>query len=158
MKKIFIHTILFAAVFLVAVTLVLSGCSPVVTEVAGNLQYTMTIAYKSDVGKYLADGKGMTLYYVTTDGPGKSNVTGNVLANWPVFYTANYVVAKPLDITDFGSIERNDRSMQTTYRGRPLYYYIKDRQPGDVLGNKIGGVWFVINPDTFPPPIPGGSY
>ena len=93
----------------------------------------------------------MTLYFNTNDSPGKSTVTGAILANWPAFNVANVVVPSSLNASDFSSITRDDGKMQTTYKGYPLYNFIKDQAPGDTQGQGINGVWFVVNPQNFPP-------
>jgi predicted lipoprotein with Yx(FWY)xxD motif/cytochrome c5 len=122
--------------------------SPTATASALSLN-TMTNA---NLGTYLVDGKGMTLYYTTKDTPGQSNITGATLANWPVFYSSNIVIPSSLNAADFGSITRTDGSMQTTFRGYPLYYFIRDTAAGNTNGQGVGGIWFVVNPANFPPP------
>jgi predicted lipoprotein with Yx(FWY)xxD motif/plastocyanin len=114
-------------------------------------QFTINTATKANIGGYLVDGKGMTLYYFAKDTIGKSNAAGAILANWPVFNAGNIAVPPALNAADFGSITRDDGSKQTTYKGWPLYHYIKDQVSGDTLGQGAGGVWFVINPANFPP-------
>ena len=52
---------------------------------------------------------------------------------------------------DFGTITREDGEKQTTFRGYPLYYWVNDNGAGDTTGNGVKGVWFVVNPDDFPP-------
>ena len=37
--------------------------------------------------------------------------------------------------------------MQVTYNGRPLYYYSKDKAAGDLLGQGVGDVWWLLAPD-----------
>ena len=32
-----------------------------------------------------------------------------------------------------------------------LYYFFKDAKVGDTNGQGVGGVWFVIDPQAFPP-------
>ena len=32
------------------------------------------------------------------------------------------------------------------YKGKPVYYYIGDQNPGDVTGDGKGGVWHVLTP------------
>jgi len=113
--------------------------------------YTVNIASKSGIGNYLVDGKGMTLYYFTKDAPGKSNATAAVIANWPIFYVTSVVVPASLNAADFGSITGGNGNMQSTYKGWPLYYYVKDQMSGDTLGQGLNSVWFVINPADFPP-------
>jgi predicted lipoprotein with Yx(FWY)xxD motif len=39
------------------------------------------------------------------------------------------------------------KGRQMTYNGWPLYYYIKDKAPGDTTGQGVGGTWFVVPPD-----------
>ena len=41
-----------------------------------------------------------------------------------------------------------------TYRGRPLYYYVGDRKPGQILCQNVrefGGLWLIVRPsgDSF---------
>lgn len=53
----------------------------------------------------------------------------------------------PADLAGtFGLTERTDGSMQVTYNGLPLYYWIVDKQPGDVTGQGVDDIWFVVNP------------
>jgi hypothetical protein len=85
------------------------------------------------------------------DSVGQSNVTGTILANWPIFYVANIVSASPLVASDFGSITRTDGNKQTTYKGRPVYYYINDQAAGDPRGQGINGVWFAVDPSASGP-------
>ena len=117
---------------------------------------TVTTMNKADLGDYLVDGKGMTLYYFTKDTVGKSNASAPVIANWPIFYAAEVVVPSNLKASDFGAITGFNGQRQTTYKGWPLYYYIKDLKAGDTTGQGVGGVWYVINPQNVPLP-PSGS-
>ena len=45
-----------------------------------------------------------------------------------------------------GTTQRANGTLQVTYNGEPLYFYSKDAAPGDVNGQNVGGVWFVVNP------------
>ena len=52
--------------------------------------------------------------------------------------------AKPLGVT-----QRADGRKQVTFDGRPLYYYVGDRKPGQVLCQNVsefGGLWLVVRP------------
>lgn len=101
------------------------------------------------VGKYLSDSKGMTLYYFTKDQSGKSNCSGECLVNWPAFSEKDFEVPDGLNKSDFGTIKReDDGTEQVTYKGFPLYYFNKDKAKGDVTGQAVGNVWFIINADT----------
>jgi predicted lipoprotein with Yx(FWY)xxD motif len=49
-----------------------------------------------------------------------------------------------------GTTKRRDGSLQATYAGRPLYYYIGDKKPGQILCQNVtefGGIWRVIRPN-----------
>jgi predicted lipoprotein with Yx(FWY)xxD motif len=48
-----------------------------------------------------------------------------------------------------GTTRRRDGTVQVTYNGHPLYYYIRDVHPGDILCQNVvefGGTWLVVSP------------
>ena len=112
--------------------------------------YTVNVASKEVVGTYLVDGRGMTLYYTVSDRPNYSNLPDETLSAWPVFYVTDHRLPSLLNASDFGFYTRDNNIKQTTYKGYPLYYFYQDKVRGDTLGNKLSGVWFVVNPDSFP--------
>jgi predicted lipoprotein with Yx(FWY)xxD motif len=112
-------------------------------------------------GAVLVDGQGKTLYYYTRDVPasGASACDDICIQAWPVFSAVTISVSSPLNPADFGSITRADGTRQTTYMGRPLYYYSGDTAPGEINGSGINKVWYVANiagtvPTTPPTPLP----
>jgi len=122
--------------------------------------YTISVATNDTVGNYLVDGQGNTLYWTTLDTPGMSNTKG-VFAKWPAFYAPNIVlppsqypelgpdnqvVLPSVNASDFGTITNSEGILQTTYKGYPLYYYIGDKAPGDMLGQGLGGIWSIVDP------------
>jgi len=123
----------------------------VVTTTPPPSSYTVNIASKALVGNYLVDGRDMALYYTVSDRPQYSNLPDETLTSWPAFYASSIMVPSSLDASDFGTYTRDNGVKQTTYKGYPLYYFFQDKAPGDTFGNKLGGVWFVINPAQFPP-------
>jgi predicted lipoprotein with Yx(FWY)xxD motif len=72
---------------------------------------------------------------------------------WPAFYAENISVPESLNASEFTAAIRTDGMEQTAYRGWPLYYYYKDIRPGDVLGQNVNSVWFVVNATDFAPMI-----
>jgi predicted lipoprotein with Yx(FWY)xxD motif len=47
----------------------------------------------------------------------------------------------------FGVTVRKDGKHQLTYDGAPLYTFIKDKKPGDMVGQGLdvaGGYWWVV--------------
>jgi len=116
--------------------------------------YTTMVASKADVGTYLTDPRGMTLYRVDFDSNGKSNATSAVLAVWPIFSQSNFIVPSSLNPADFGTTTTNGQ-VQATYKGWPLYYFANDKAPGQTLGQGVKNVWFVVAPDvTSAPSVP----
>ncbi|MDM5224855.1 hypothetical protein QUF73_01385 [Cytobacillus sp. NJ13] len=101
------------------------------------------------IGKYLTDAEGMALYYFAKDQPNTSNCSGDCLENWPAFYSEDLAVPEGFNKEDFGTITRADTGeKQTTYKGYPLYYFIKDGASGDVKGQGVKDVWFIVNSET----------
>jgi predicted lipoprotein with Yx(FWY)xxD motif len=109
---------------------------------------TIMAATDAKLGQILVDGKGMTLYIFTKDGPDQSNCTGNCLANWPPLVTLGApIIGTGADDSKVGSALLADGTKIVTYNHMPLYYFAKDTKPGDVTGQGVGGVWFVVSPD-----------
>ncbi len=102
-------------------------------------------------GNYLTDGQGNTLYYFRKDTPGQSNCSGGCLKAWPAFNAATVQVPSALNPSDFATITRADGSSQTTYKGYPLYYFVGDKKRGELAGQGLHRVWYVIDPRRFPP-------
>ncbi len=107
---------------------------------------SLDIRTKDGIGSYLVDAKGMTLYHFDKDMPGKSACAGPCVENWPIFYSDTVTVSQGLNPTDFGTITRDDGKKQTTYRGMPLYYFVKDKAPDDTFGQGVKDIWHVVKP------------
>lgn len=113
--------------------------------------YSITVSTDPKLGNFMVDENGKALYWFTKDSPGQSACSGDCLKAWPAFSASSIVVPSALNAADFGTITRADGSPQTTYKGYPLYYWVKDKKRGDVTGQNVGKVWFVIDPEKFPP-------
>jgi predicted lipoprotein with Yx(FWY)xxD motif len=106
---------------------------------------SVAVSENEEYGQFLVDGQGMTLYLFTKDEPGKSNCSGECLANWPPLLTSgDPVAAEGVDASLLGAADLADGSQIVTYNGHPLYYWIGDKQPGDTTGQNVGEVWFVV--------------
>jgi predicted lipoprotein with Yx(FWY)xxD motif len=107
---------------------------------------TLATADSPDLGTYLTDQSGMTLYMYTKDDVGVSNCYGGCAAAWPPLLT-DAEPTLPVDLPGaIGTTARTDGTLQVTYNGMPLYYWASDQNPGDTTGQNVGGVWFVVNP------------
>ncbi len=113
--------------------------------------YNVMVATDATLGNYLVDGSGNTLYWFTKDSQDMSACSGNCIKAWPAFSASSFQVPSALSPSDFGSITRDDGTVQATYKGYPLYYWVNDKKRGDTTGQNVGKVWFVIDPANFPP-------
>ncbi len=112
--------------------------------------YSVTVSTNPTLGNYLVDENGRTLYWFAKDSVGQSACSGDCIKAWPAFFASSIVVPSALNAADFGTITRADGTSQTTYKGYPLYYWVKDARRGDITGQNVGKVWYVIDPAKFP--------
>ena len=92
----------------------------------------------------LVGTSGMTLYTFDKDesGSGKSVCNGNCAALWPpLMATAD---AKPSG--EWSVVTRDDGAKQWAYKGKPLYYWVKDAKPGEKSGDGVNNVWRIAQP------------
>lgn len=107
----------------------------------------LMVAENDELGIFLVDASGMTLYLFTKDTDGESVCYDDCASAWPPLLTAGEPVAgEGVDATLLGTTERTDGTTQVTYGGWPLYYWVKDAAPGDTTGQDVGEVWYVVSP------------
>lgn len=118
------------------------------TLAASSAEATINVATSSSLGQYLVDGKGMTLYAFTKDGPNQSNCNAACLAKWPPLLTNGQPNLGTGIVADgIGTATLSDGSKIVTYFGMPLYTFIGDTGAGQTNGIGIGGFWFAVAPD-----------
>lgn len=144
------------ATLLVTAALVAAACSTgagttsapasVAASAAGTAS-EVTAVQDAKLGAYLVGKDGKTLYVFLKDSAGKSACSGGCATAWPPFtLDAGGTVKAGAGVNGtFASITRDDGTAQVTYDGAPLYYYAKDTKAGDVIGQGVGGVWFVAS-------------
>lgn len=116
--------------------------------VLAGLTSTFSFAFAGDPAQVhkgmLVGPDEMTLYVFDKDvaSSGKSACNGPCAANWPPFAAGGD--SQPSG--DYSIITRDDGSAQWAYKGRPLYYWAKDKAPGDTTGDGVKGVWSVAKP------------
>lgn len=117
-----------------------------------NLNPVVMVSNHPELGPMLVGPTGMTLYLYTKDEEGVTNCAGGCAANWPPLMggfapAAGYEAMAGEGVTgELGLITREDGGQMLAYNGQPLYYWVKDEVPGDVTGQGVGDVWFVVEP------------
>ena len=100
-------------------------------------------------GNFLVDDQGRTIYVYANDtqNSGTSACTDSeCTSEWlPVVVTGTPTAGTGVDATKLGTITRDDGTMQATYNGWPLYYFSGDTAPGDMNGQGMEGLWFLIS-------------
>jgi predicted lipoprotein with Yx(FWY)xxD motif len=103
----------------------------------------------SSYGKVLYDGRGFVLYAFTRD-RGRSACYGACAKAWPPYFAPKSLrVGAGVRRTLLGTVRRKDGRRQVTYAGRPLYYYVGDKRPRQILCQDVleyGGRWLVVRP------------
>ena len=105
----------------------------------------------SDFGRILFDGRGFALYAFTRDTAGRSSVHRCLREGVASVHRQGAAEGRTAAPTAslLGTIRRGDGSRQVTYAGKPLYYYVGDREPLQVLCQNVdefGGLWLVVRP------------
>lgn len=92
----------------------------------------------------LVGANGMTLYTFDKDaaGSGKSVCNGPCATNWPPLMAAAGATASG----NWTVITRDDGKAQWAYKGKPLYFWVKDQKPGDRTGDGFNKVWQLAKP------------
>ncbi|MGE0497943.1 MAG: hypothetical protein AB7I35_00120 [Ramlibacter sp.] len=104
-------------------------------------------ASMTDAPVKVADGvltgaNGMTLYTFDKDPAGKSVCNGPCATNWPPLMAS----ASDKPSGNYTVIARDDGKQQWAFKGKPLYYWIKDTKPGDKTGDGFNKVWQAARP------------
>lgn len=88
----------------------------------------------------LVNAKGLTLYTFDRDAPGKSNCNGDCAVKWPPHLAD--AGAQPMG--DYTIVVRDDGKRQWAYKGKPLYTWPEDQEPGDKYGDNYNKVWHIV--------------
>src|SRR5664279_6097857 len=106
----------------------------------------------TSLGPVLVDGKGLTVYLLTSDSPMHSACSAACLAYWPPVTgpapASVKGVTAPLSVT-----KATSGTSMVTAGGWPLYTFVKDGAPGDVTGEGVksfGGTWYAVSPSGAP--------
>ncbi len=107
----------------------------------------------SQFGRVLADRKGEAFYLFDKERTERSECYGDCATAWPPVLTKGRPRAgRGTTQSKLGTTKRRDGTLQVTYAGHPLYYYVHD-SPGNILCQNVdefGGLWLVVKPSGRP--------
>ena len=116
----------------------------------GGRSVEVTTKRNDKLGTILAaGGKDRTVYLFEADKGSSSACSGPCAAAWPPV-TGKAMAAGKADAADLGTISRSNGITQVTYKGHPLYYFIKDKDDEDAYGQGVkafGADWYVLSPN-----------
>jgi predicted lipoprotein with Yx(FWY)xxD motif len=100
-------------------------------------------------GEALVGSHGRALYLFEADRHGTSACTGACAKAWPPdTVTGAPHAGSGVSQALLGTIKRADGTLQITYNGHPLYYFIGDKAAGAAKGqglNAFGAGWYVVS-------------
>ncbi|MCW2683483.1 MAG: hypothetical protein JWP33_1396 [Blastococcus sp.] len=113
----------------------------------GSTPSTVLRTADSPLGRIAVAADGRTVYVFDEDTAGTSTCTGSCAGLWPPLPADTAEPAVDGVPGDVGTITRDDGTMQVTLGGMPLYTYVGDSDAGDVTGQGVEGVWWVVAAD-----------
>ena len=123
--------------------------APVAMPDGSASRVTLT-ARSSSFGKAIFDGRGFVLYAFTRD-KRASACYGACAKAWPPYFApkGELKVGAGLKRSLLGIVRRRNGRRQVTYAGKPLYFYVGDTRPGQILCQNVvefGGRWLILRP------------
>jgi predicted lipoprotein with Yx(FWY)xxD motif len=104
----------------------------------------------SPYGRILRDRTDRTIYLFTHDRGTSSTCYGACATAWPPVLTKGAPAAgSQLHARLLGTTRRRGGGLQVTFNGHPLYYYVNDIKPGQILcqnAEEFSGIWLVVSP------------
>lgn len=111
---------------------------------------TRVMVRHTHLGVIIVDDRGRTLYMFTRDRMGESTCRAMCARFWPPDIAHGRPSGGPgITRALLGVTHAADGQRVVTYRGHPLYRFIKDTQPGQITGENttgFGGRWDVLSP------------
>jgi predicted lipoprotein with Yx(FWY)xxD motif len=147
--------------FAAASALSLASCATVAPVPVVPGAATLTVATKAPFGTYLVDAAGRAVYILEGERmPGGAHRCGaDCLAVWPPV-PGSALAGAGVNPALLSSMPMAG-GPHATYGGWPLYYYVRDRAPGDTTGQHVTdkwGTWHLLSPSGQPIRPAGGGY
>lgn len=108
---------------------------------------------KSRFGQILVDGQGRALYLFAADKTKDSTCYDACATAWPPLLVEKGTAIDAMHgatTSLAGTIARKDGTVQVTYNGHPLYYFVGDKKPGEIECQAVvnfGAAWYVVDPN-----------
>jgi predicted lipoprotein with Yx(FWY)xxD motif len=131
-----------------------SSASPV-TGGEGNVTvWTLSSANKAGIGAYLVAESttgedALTVYVFNKDVPGSGSSTcdASCATTWPPLLLTEGAKVRGSGVTGkLAQLTRSDGTVQVTYNGAPLYFYMGDHGAGDTNGQGVSASWSPATP------------
>lgn len=122
------------------------------TPTAADGQATVQVRTHDTLGPLLVGPDRLTLYMFgqDTQGARTSACSGGCADVWPPL-TTDGTPTRGEDVTAaVDTFQRAEGSQQVMAGGWPLYYYASDQEPGDVRGQGVNDVWWVLSQNGTP--------
>lgn len=102
--------------------------------------FPLTEVEIADGRDVIAEADGRVVYIFDKDAVNVSNCYDGCAKTWPPrLVTDTAGIKAPMGVT-----KRKDGTLQLTLDSKPLYFFIGDKNPGDIKGDGLGGVWHII--------------
>ncbi|VUD67588.1 hypothetical protein TDB9533_03868 [Thalassocella blandensis] len=88
---------------------------------------------------------GFTLYIFDNDTSLQSTCYDSCASTWPPLIVTDGIAS---GTDNLSTTLRTDGSLQVTYKGKPLYYYVNDNAAGQTNGDGAGDVWHVVSVES----------
>jgi predicted lipoprotein with Yx(FWY)xxD motif len=118
-----------------------SSPSPTGTTLPAPLEITTA---PTDLGVVLVDGDGYSLYISLDDPPNLPLCVEACAQAWAPVSAEAWTDSVPGAVV-ISSVPRPDGTTQLAAATRPLYRFAGDLAPGEVTGQGVNGVWFVVD-------------
>lgn len=103
----------------------------------------------TEFGDVIVDQAGWSLYMFSPDAGGRSTCSDGCAAVWPPLFAEKLPVADGIEASLLSLVERPDGNV-VAVAGWPLYYFVGDAAPGDVNGQGVEGIWWLLSPEGTP--------
>jgi predicted lipoprotein with Yx(FWY)xxD motif len=107
------------------------------------------VAQSEEFGEILVDSQCRALYAFTPDVDGEPTCVDDCAETWPPLIVEDRTTTFFPDYLDpelFTGVDHPEGE-QVKFGDWPLYHFAQDTAPGDLNGQGVGGVWWLVAPD-----------